>query len=125
MGQLQSQANEWRTAFEVKREKLRNSKQYNLQIKLIVEEYSEVIEAFEKFDDNDPSTHEHLLKELGDLVFVCYQMAANMNWDLDEAMQRIFDSNMSKLVDGRAMFDERGKVMKGPNYRLPTLSDLV
>jgi NTP pyrophosphatase (non-canonical NTP hydrolase) len=125
MGQLQSRANEWRTAFEVKSEKLRNSKQYNLQIKLIVEEYSEVIEAFEKFDDNDPLTHEHLLKELGDLVFVCYQMAANMNWDLDEAMQRIFDSNMSKLVDGRAIFDERGKVMKGPNYKLPTLSDLV
>lgn len=125
MGQLQSQANEWRTAFEVESNKIRNSPQYNLQIKLIVEEYSEVIEAFEQFDDSDLSTHEHLLKELGDLVFVCFQAASNMGWDLDEAMQRIFDSNMSKLVDEKAVFDEQGKVLKGPNYKPPTLSDLV
>ena len=37
---------------------------------------------------------EHLLKELADLVFVCYQYAAAMGWPLDEAMDRIFESNM-------------------------------
>lgn len=126
MGQLQSQAQAWRKAFEVKNDNTWCSLQYNLQIKLIVEEYTEVIEAYEKFKQNDFSTHAELLKELADLVFVCYQAAENMGWDLDEAMQRIFDSNMSKLDDsGKPIRNESGKVMKGPNYQLPNLMDIV
>ena len=126
MKTLQEQALAWRNSFEVLSDKQKNSPQYNLQIALIVEEYSEVIEAFQEFNNNDPETHEHLLKELADLVFVCYQAAANMSWDLDEATKRVFDSNMSKLVDGAPVRDQNnGKVLKGPNYQKPDLSDLV
>lgn len=126
MGQLQDQARQWRKAFEVESNSERGSIQYNLQIKLIIEEYTEVIEAFDAFRKSDISTHADLLKELADLVFVCYQAAENMGWDLDETMQRIFDSNMSKLDDsGAPIRNEAGKVMKGPNYAKPDLIDLV
>jgi NTP pyrophosphatase (non-canonical NTP hydrolase) len=126
MGQLQQQARQWRKAFEVESDNQRGSLQYNLQIKLIIEEYTEVIEAFDAFRQSDIATHADLLKELADLVFVCYQAAENMDWDLDEAMQRIFDSNMSKLDDaGAPIRNEAGKVTKGPNYKKPDLTDLV
>ena len=69
---------------------------------------------------------EHALKELADLVYVCYQYAANMKWDLDEAMHRVHESNMSKLDEyGKPIYREDGKVLKGPNYAPPNLSDLV
>lgn len=126
MGQLQEHARQWRKAFEVEGDNQRGSLQYNLQIKLIIEEYTEVIEAFDALSQSDVSTHADLLKELADLVFVCYQAAENMGWDLDEAMRRVLDSNLSKLDDsGRPIRDERGKVLKGPNYRPPVLDDLV
>lgn len=126
MGQLQQQARKWREVFEVKSDNERGSLQYNLQLKLIIEDYTEVIEAFDAFKQSDISTHADLLKELSDLVFVCYQAAENMGWDLDEAMQRVFDSNMSKLDEkGAPIRNEIGKVTKGPNYKKPNLLDLV
>lgn len=124
--QLQKQAREWRKAFEVEGDKRKDSLQYNLQIKLIIEEYTEVIEAFDHADPCFPETQAAILKELADLVFVCYQAAENMGWDLDEAMQRVFDSNMSKLGNnGKPVRGEDGKVLKGPNYQPPNLLDLV
>jgi predicted HAD superfamily Cof-like phosphohydrolase len=126
MTSLQKQARLWREAFEVKSDNERGSLQYNLQIKLIIEEYTEVIEAYYAFKQSDLSTHVALLKELADLVFVCYQAAENMGWDLDETMRRVLDSNLSKLDDnGRPIRNEHGKVLKGPNYKPPVLDDLV
>ena len=53
-------------------------------------------------------------------------IAAAFNLDLDEAMNRIFESNMSKLdEDGKPIYRDDGKVLKGPNYKAPSLSDLV
>jgi hypothetical protein len=53
-------------------------------------------------------------------------MAAYFGLDLDEAMKRIFESNMSKLGDdGKPLRREGGKVLKGPNCQPPDLSDLV
>ena len=69
---------------------------------------------------------ENCLKELADLVYVCYQYAANMGWDLDAAMHRVHKSNMSKLDEyGKPVLREDGKVLKGPNYSPPNLEDLV
>ena len=66
------------------------------------------------------------LKELADLVYVCYQYAENQGWDLDEALDRVHKSNMSKLdEDGKPIFRKDGKVLKGPNYAPPQLEDLV
>ena len=94
---------------------------------LISEEYQEVMEAHAEaltYPSNRESK-EHLLKELAYLVFVCYQYSAAMGWPLDEAMDRIFESNMSKLVDGKPVKNEFGKVIKPPHYHPPYLSDLV
>ena len=69
---------------------------------------------------------EDCLKELADLVYVCYQYAANMGWNLDEAMHRVHLSNMSKLDEyGKPIYREDGKVLKGPRYSPPNLEDLV
>ena len=72
------------------------------------------------------NVREDCLKELADLVYVCYQYAANMKWDLDAAMLRVHESNMSKLdEEGNPIYREDGKVLKGPNYKPPNLEDLV
>lgn len=87
---------------------------------LIDEEYHEFCKAFlhEGFEEQ--------LKELADLVYVCYQYAAAQEWDLDEAMNRVHASNLSKLgEDGKPIRREDGKVLKGPNYAPPTLTDLI
>jgi predicted HAD superfamily Cof-like phosphohydrolase len=72
-----------------------------------------------------PSNEAETLKELADLVYVCYQYAANMQWDLNTAMQRVHESNMSKLgEDGKPIRRVDGKILKGPNYKPPYLEDL-
>ena len=66
------------------------------------------------------------LKELADLVYVAYQYAENLGWDLDEALDRVHKSNLSKLDEnGNPIYREDGKVLKGPNYQPPDLRDLV
>jgi len=99
-----------------------------MQLDLIEEEACELFDAAEDLMDNpdDIDKRVNLVKELSDLVFVCYQLAAAFNIDLDEAMVRVFDSNMSKLDEnGQAIFREDGKVLKGPNYQKPDLSVCV
>jgi predicted HAD superfamily Cof-like phosphohydrolase len=100
---------------------------FELQQKLITEEFIEVIEACAALKQEDCYENaEALLKELADLVFVCYQMAALEGWDLDEAMKRVFTSNMSKLgPDGTPVRRADGKILKGSGYRPPILTDLV
>jgi predicted HAD superfamily Cof-like phosphohydrolase len=95
---------------------------HELQFKLIIEEYNELRVEFENELDGSNTDQ---LKELADLVFVCYQYAAARGWDLDTAMRRVFESNISKLVDGKPLRRADGKVMKGPNYQPPILDDLV
>jgi NTP pyrophosphatase (non-canonical NTP hydrolase) len=95
---------------------------HELQFGLIIEEYNELRVEYE---DELSGSKVDQLKELADLVFVCYQYAAARGWDLDTAMRRVFESNMSKLVDGKPLRRSDGKVMKGPNYQPPILDDLV
>ena len=94
---------------------------------LISEEFQELIEALYLASDDlrNKRAREEALKELADLVYVCYQLAAAVGWDLDEALDRVQASNMSKLVDGKPIRREDGKILKGPNYQPPTLIDLV
>lgn len=94
---------------------------------LISEEYQEFLEAHAEAIQyiQNKRSRENLLKELADLVFTCYQYAAAMAWPLDEAMDRIYESNMSKLVDGKPLKNEFGKVIKPPHYHSPYLTDLI
>ena len=103
-------------------------KLWDMQIALIKEETHEFLTASDELfaDPEDQKLREDLIKELSDLVFVCYQFAAAFNIDLDEAMFRVFESNLSKLDDdGQPIFREDGKVLKGPNYKEPDLSTCV
>ena len=97
-----------------------------MQKSLIVEEFKEFLEAEDMLFRNNLEYTADALKELSDLVYVCYQYAANMGWDLDEALRRVHESNMSKLdEDGKPIYREDGKVLKSKNYKPPTLTDLV
>jgi len=100
--------------------------QRTFQKNLIVEEFKEFLEAEGMLFRNNLSYPEAALKELADLVYVCFQYAENMGWDLDEALHRVHESNMSKLdKDGKPIRREDGKILKGPNYRPPNLIDLI
>ena len=93
---------------------------------LVIEEFKEFLEAEDQLYRDTPTVIAEALKELADLVYVCYQYAENMNWFLDEALNRVHESNMSKLdEDGKPIYREDGKVLKGPNYKPPDLSDLL
>ncbi len=110
------QAEEFRSAYNL----TMNGNQRPTQKALIDEEWSEFHEAFYFKDECEQ------LKELADLVYVSYQMAASQDWDLDEAMRRVHKSNMSKLgEDGKPIYRGDGKVLKGPNYAPPNLKDLT
>ena len=113
---LMDQAEEFRSAYML----MSGKTVKGVQKALIDEEWSEFHEAFHFKDDCEQ------LKELADLVYVCYQMAASQEWELDEAMRRVHKSNMSKLgEDGKPIYRADGKVLKGPNYKEPTLTDLI
>ena len=121
---LSHQAQEFRDAYKVANSKSRTSR--TTQKSLIVEEFKEFIEAEDALYRDDISFRTEALKELADLVYVCYQYAANIGWDLDEALNRVHRSNMSKLdEDGKPIYRADGKVLKGPNYLPPNLNDLV
>ena len=119
-----SQAQEFRLGYQVKNDTGAASRE--MQRRLIVEEFKEFLEADQQLIYGFTRNAEECLKELADLVYVCYQYAANLDWDLDEAMNRVHQSNMSKLgEDGKPIRREDGKVLKGPKYKPPTLTDLV
>ena len=102
-------------------------KLWNMQIDLIEEECAEFLEAADEVyaDPENDKNRAELLKELSDLVFVCYQFAAAFNLDLDEALRRVYESNMSKLDEqGNVIYRADGKVLKGPNYQPPELNGL-
>ena len=97
-----------------------------MQRTLIVEEFKEFLDAENQLLLGFTVNATDCLKELADLVYVCYQYAENLGWDLDEALNRVHQSNMSKLDNnGNPIFREDGKVLKGPNYQPPNLKDLV
>ena len=102
-------------------------KLWSMQLSLIEEECSEFLEAANEVyaDPENDKRREELLKELSDLVFVCYQFAAAFNLDLDEALRRVFESNMSKVDEhGKISRRSDGKILKGPNYQPPNLIGL-
>ena len=118
------QAKEFRSTYGIQNSRARPRNSY--QKDLIVEEFKEFLEADGFLFKHGCNVQAECLKELADLVYVCYQYAENMRWDLDEALNRVHESNMSKLdEDGKPIYREDGKVLKGPNYKPPDLSDLV
>ena len=121
---ISEQAKEFRTKYNLKSSQTKDKRSY--QKNLIVEEFKEFLEAEGMLFRKNATIESEALKELADLVYVCYQYAENMNWFLDEALDRVHASNMSKLgEDGLPVYRDDGKVLKGPNYEPPTLTDLI
>lgn len=101
-----------------------------LRKKLILEEVSELnaeidamIAQIEKTGTPDVQTKRKMFKELADLQYVVSGMVVTFSVPMEEVFARVHQSNMSKLVDGRPLKREDGKVLKGPNYQKPDLSD--
>ncbi len=121
---LSTQAREFRNNYNIKNSA--NRPERTRQKDLIVEEFKEFLVAEGMLFRHGRNAKEECLKELADLVYVCYQYAENMGWNLDEALNRVHLSNMSKLgEDNKPIYREDGKVLKGPNYKPPVLEDLV
>jgi len=121
---ISEQAKEFRTRYNLISSKAKDKRSY--QKNLIVEEFKEFLEAEGLLFRKNLDIESEALKELADLVYVCYQYAENMGWLLDEALDRVHLSNMSKLdSNGKPIYRDDGKVLKGPNYKPPTLTDLI
>lgn len=91
----------------------------DLYEKLILEEFSEWVE------EEQGAVEE--LKELADLVYVCYGYANALGYDLDEAVARVHQNNVGRCVqpDGTIKRREDGKIMKNPDYPKVQLEDLI
>ena len=91
-----------------------------LRLDLIQEELDELAQAME---DRDMV---QIADALTDLLYVVYGAGHAFGIDLDECFQEVHSSNMSKLgEDGRPIYREDGKVMKGPNYFEPDLEAIL
>ena len=121
---ISDQAKQFRRGFQVTNSTKPASR--TGQRTLIVEEFKEFLDAENQLLHGFTVNAADCLKELADLVYVCFQYAENLGWDLDEALNRVHESNMTKLgEDGQPIRREDGKVLKGPNYQPPNLTDLV
>ena len=101
-----------------------NSDLMYLRQELITEEANELYDELPYYKDG-PLDKAALTKELADLLYVTYGMAVTFGLPIDEVFERVHRSNMSKLGDdGKPIYREDGKVLKGPNYEKPNLDDL-
>ena len=92
----------------------------DLRISLIEEELQELKEAIKNKDIKE------VADALTDILYVTYGAGHSFGIDLDKCFDEVQRSNMSKLgEDGKPIYNEAGKVMKGPNYFKPDLSKFV
>ena len=97
-----------------------NDKITSLRYDLIKEELGEFKEAIDKKDIKE------VADALTDILYVTYGAGHAFGIDLDKCFEEVQNSNMSKLgKDGKPIYNENGKVMKGPNYFKPNLSKFV
>ena len=91
-----------------------------LRIDLIKEELDELTESVKNKDLLE------VADALTDILYVTYGAGHAFGIDLDKCFDEVQNSNMSKLgEDGKPIYNDSGKVMKGPNYFKPDLSKFV
>ena len=97
-----------------------NNKITSLRYDLIKEELEELKEAIENRDIKE------VADALTDILYVTYGAGHAFGINLDKCFEEVQNSNMSKLgSDGKPIYNDNGKVMKGPNYFEPDLSKLI
>ena len=106
---------------EVKTKPSLSSEKINkLRIDLIKEELEELTEAMNNKDLLE------VADALTDILYVTYGAGHAFGIDLDQCFEEVQNSNMSKLDEnGKPIYNDSGKVMKGPNYFKPDLSKFV
>ena len=97
-----------------------DEKTNQLRFDLISEELEELKNAMESKDLLE------VADALTDILYVTYGAGHAFGIDLDKCFDEVQNSNMSKLGDdGKPIFNDQGKVMKGPNYFKPDLSKFI
>ena len=106
---------------EVKNKPELSSEKINkLRVSLIKEELGELIEAIKNNDLKE------VADALADILYVTYGAGHAFGIDLDKCFDEVQNSNMSKLgQNGKPIYNNDGKVMKGPNYFKPDLSKFL
>lgn len=100
------------------------------RVKLIKEEYKELMEAIPlslvfSYSSVEPMPSDKIKKEAADLLYVVTGIFVDYGWDMDAIFDKVHESNMSKLGDdGKPIYREDGKVLKSSNYKEPDLSGL-
>ena len=99
---------------------LSSDKINKLRIDLIEEELEELKDAISKRDLRET------IDALTDILYVTYGAGHAFGVNLDKCFDEVQNSNMSKLgEDGKPIYNENGKVMKGPNYFKPNLNQFL
>ena len=97
-----------------------DSKIVQLRIDLIQEELNELKEAINNNDIVE------VADALTDILYVTYGAGHSFGVDLDSCFNEVQNSNMSKLgEDGKPIYNDSGKVMKGPNYFKPNIKKII
>ena len=97
-----------------------NDKITSLRYDLIKEELGELKEAMDKKDLKE------VADALTDILYVTYGAGHAFGINLDKCFKEVQNSNMSKLgSDGKPIYNDKGKVMKGPDYFKPDLAKFV
>ena len=97
-----------------------DEKTMQLRYDLIKEELNELEQAMKSKDLKE------IADALTDILYVTYGAGFSYGIDLDKCFKEVQRANMSKLgKDGKPIFNEKGKVMKGPNYSEPNLKQFV
>jgi len=97
-----------------------DDKTTSLRYDLIREELDELKEAIDKKDIKE------VADALTDILYVTYGAGHAFGINLDSCFEEVQNSNMSKLgPDGKPIYNDKGKVMKGPNYFKPDLGKFV
>ena len=92
----------------------------SLRYELIKEELDELREAIDSKDIKE------VADALTDILYVTYGAGHAFGINLDKCFEEVQNSNMSKLgSDGKPIYNDKGKVMKGPNYFKPDLNKFV
>ena len=92
----------------------------SLRYELIKEELDELKDAIDSKDIKE------VADALTDILYVTYGAGHAFGINLDKCFEEVQNSNMSKLgTDGRPIYNDKGKVMKGPNYFKPDLNKFV
>ena len=97
-----------------------DEKTMNLRYDLIKEELNELEQAMKTRDLTE------VADALTDILYVTYGAGCAYGIDLDKCFKEVQRANMSKLgSDGKPIYNEKGKVMKGPNYSNPNLKQFI